>query len=173
MSSTLRGSYLHQKTYTEAFLEEYKDLTPRGREPQQENPSILTKMPNPLDMANPEHVEWVQRAQKIQGAHIWLSDRTRPQIACAVSMAAQSLRFILDHLKIRLRHLRPRSQHHQDLWSTLDLSTEGEAMQLFLSSQSLQTHPLLHLEKDHREVMSSCCHVEMCVTSSSGIVQGT
>ena len=56
-------------------------------------------------MTNPEHVEWVKRAQKILGALLWLSTRTRPDIACAVSLAAQSLWHNLDHLKIRLRHL--------------------------------------------------------------------
>ena len=56
-------------------------------------------------MTNPEHVEWVKRAQKILGALLWLSTRTRPDIACAVSFAAQALWHNLDHLKIRLRHL--------------------------------------------------------------------
>ena len=57
------------------------------------------------DMSNPEHAEWVKRAQKILGALLWLSTRTRPDIACALSLAAQSLWHNLDHLKIRLRHL--------------------------------------------------------------------
>ena len=56
-------------------------------------------------MTNPEHVEWVRRAQKILGALLWLSTRTRPDIACAVSLAAQSLWQDLNQLKIRLRHL--------------------------------------------------------------------
>ena len=56
-------------------------------------------------MSNSEHMEWVKRGQKILGALLWLSTRTRPDIACAVSLAAQSLWQDLGHLKVRLRHL--------------------------------------------------------------------
>ena len=40
------GLLLHQKTYTEAFLEEYKMSPPRDREPQQESQSISIRMPS-------------------------------------------------------------------------------------------------------------------------------
>ena len=50
-------------------------------------------------------MEWVKRGQKILGALLWLSTRTRPDIACAVSLAAQALWQDLETLKVRLRHL--------------------------------------------------------------------
>ena len=100
------GLLLHQRTYTEAFLEEYKDVTPKRKRATTGEPEHYDKnAKSALDMTNPEHVEWVRRAQKIVGALLWLSARTRPDIACAVSFAAQSLWHNLDHLKIRLGHL--------------------------------------------------------------------
>ena len=103
---TTVGLLLHQKTYTEAFLEEYKDVTPKRQRATTGEPEHFDKdAKSPPDMTNPEHVEWVKRAQKILGALLWLSTRTRRDIACAVSLAAQSLWHNLDHLKIRLRHL--------------------------------------------------------------------
>ena len=103
---TTVGLLLHQKTYTEALLEEYKDVTPKRQRATTGEPEHFDKdAKSPPDMTNPEHVEWVKRAQKILGALLWLSTRTRPDIACAVSLAAQSLWHNLDHLKIRLRHL--------------------------------------------------------------------
>ena len=100
------GLLLHQKTYTEAFLEEYKDVTPKRQKATTGEPEHFDKdAKSTPDMTNPEHVEWVKRAQKILRALLWLSTRTRPDIACAVSLAAQSLWHNLDHLKTRLRHL--------------------------------------------------------------------
>ena len=103
---TTVGLLLHQKTYTEALLEEYQDVTPKRQRATTGEPEHFDKdAKSPPDMTNPEHVEWVKRAQKILGALLWLSTRTRPDIACAVSLAAQSLWQDLDQLKIRLRHL--------------------------------------------------------------------
>ena len=103
---TTVGLLLHQKTYTEALLEEYQDVTPKRQRATTGEPEHFDKdVKSPPDMTNPEHVEWVKRAQKILGALLWLSTRTRPDIACAVSLAAQSLWQDLDQLKIRLRHL--------------------------------------------------------------------
>ena len=103
---TTVGLLLHQKTYTEALLEEYQDVTPKRQRATTGEPEHFDKdAKSPPDMTNPEHVEWVRRAQKILGALLWLSTRTRPDIACAVSLAAQSLWQDLDQLKIRLRHL--------------------------------------------------------------------
>ena len=100
------GLLLHQRAYTEALLEEYKDVTPQRKRTTTGEPEHFEKdEASPPDMTNPEHVEWVKRAQRISGALLWLSTRTRPDIACAVSLAAQSLWHNLDHLKIRLRHL--------------------------------------------------------------------
>ena len=166
------GLLLHQKTYAEAFLEEYKDVTPKRQRATTGEPEHFAKdAKSPPDMTNPEHVEWVKRAQKILGALLWLSIRTRPDIACAVSLAAQSLWHNLDHLKTRLRHLL-QYLNSTKTFGLLYTFHRRRSHQLFLSSQSLQTHPLLHLEKGHRQAMSSCCHVEMCVTSSTGIQPG-
>ena len=100
------GLLLHQKTYTEALLSEYKDVIPQRKRTTTGKPEHFDKQePQPPDMSNPEHMEWVKRGQKILGALLWLSTRTRPDIACAVSLAAQALWQDLETLKVRLRHL--------------------------------------------------------------------
>ena len=47
----------------------------------------------------------MKRGQRILGGLLWLSTRTRPDLACAVSMAAQVLTKDIHLLKVRLRHL--------------------------------------------------------------------
>ena len=93
------GLLLHQRTYTE-------DDTPKRQRATTGEPEHFDKeTKSPPDMTNPEHVEWVRRTEEILGALLWLSARTRPDIACAVSLAAQPFCHNLDHLKIRLGHL--------------------------------------------------------------------
>ena len=99
------GRLLHQKTYTEALLEEYKDVIPQRKKTTRDPEHFDRNESQPPDMNNPEHMEWVKRGQKILGALLWLSTRTRPDIACPVSLAVQSLWQNLKHLKVRLRHL--------------------------------------------------------------------
>ena len=53
--------------------------------------------PLPPDQEDPEHLEWIKRGQR--------NIRTRPDIACAVSLASQVLFKDLSSLKTRLRHL--------------------------------------------------------------------
>ena len=58
------GLLPHQKTYTEAFLEEYKDVTPKRQRATTREPENFGKdTKSPPDMTNPEHVEWVKGAQ--------------------------------------------------------------------------------------------------------------
>ena len=67
------GLLLYQRAYTEAFLEEYQDVTPKRQRATTGEPEHYDKgAKSPLDMTNPEHVEWVRRAQKILGALLWL-----------------------------------------------------------------------------------------------------
>ena len=82
-----------------------EEVTPKRQRATTGEPEHFDKDAESPDMTNPEHVEWAKRAQKILGALLWLSTRTRADIACAVSLAAQSLWHDLDHLKTRLRRL--------------------------------------------------------------------
>ena len=59
----------------------------------------------PPDATNPDHQEWVKRGQRILGGLLWLSTRTRPDLAFAVSSAAQVLTKDLELLKVKLRHI--------------------------------------------------------------------
>ena len=93
-----------QRAYTEVFLEECKDVAPQ-RKRATTSEHFKKDMASPPDMNNPDHVEWLKKAQKILGALLWLSTRTRPDIACTNRLAAQSLWHNLNHLKIRLRYL--------------------------------------------------------------------
>ena len=54
---TTVGLLLHQKTYTEALLEEYKDITPKRQRATTGEPEHFDKdAKSPPDMTNPEHV---------------------------------------------------------------------------------------------------------------------
>ena len=61
--------------------------------------------PLPPDASNPEHLEWIKRGQRILGGLLWLSTRTRPDLAFAVSSTAQVLTKDLELLKVKLRHI--------------------------------------------------------------------
>ena len=61
--------------------------------------------PLPPDATNPDHQEWAKRGQRILGGLLWLSTRTRPDLAFDVSSAAQVLTKDLELLKAKLRHI--------------------------------------------------------------------
>ena len=94
--------------YAEILLEEHASYIP-GRDratiqeaenfKEEQNPS------QPPDQSNPEHLSWTSLVQKMIGALLWLSTRTRPDLSCAVSLASQALFKHLKKLKDRLRHL--------------------------------------------------------------------
>ena len=102
------GLFLHQVQYAELLLEEHASHIPKRTRTttgeaesfkEEQNPS------QPPDLNNPEHLEWIKIGQRIIGALLWLSTRTRPDLSCAVSLASQSLFKDLKKLKDRLRHL--------------------------------------------------------------------
>ena len=102
------GLFLHQVQYAELLLEEHASHIPKRARTttgeaesfkEEQNPS------QPPDQGNPEHLEWIKIGQRIIGALLWLSTRTRPDLSCAVSLASQSLFKDLKKLKDRLRHL--------------------------------------------------------------------
>ena len=100
------GILLHQNTYTELLLEEHQSSIPtRPRWTTGEAEHFQKEPPEVPDQTNPEHYEWIKRGQKIIGALLWLSTRTRPDLACAVSLVSQVLFKDLSALKSRLRHL--------------------------------------------------------------------
>ena len=100
------GILLHQRAYTEALIDEFKEVTPTRKRTTTGEPEHFSQLPpSPPDMTNADHICWVKRAQKILGALLWLSTRTRPDISCAVSLAAQCLWHNLQDLKVRIKHL--------------------------------------------------------------------
>ena len=88
-----RGLFLHQVQYAELLLEEHASHIPKRTRTQ------------PPDLNNPEDLEWIKIGQRIIGALLWLSTRTRPDLSRTVSLASQSLFKDLKKLKHRLRHL--------------------------------------------------------------------
>ena len=101
-----QGLLLHQMNYTDELMKEYAgSIAQRERFTTGEPEHFEQEAPHPPDMNNPEEAAWVHRAQKILGAFLWLSTRTRPDLACAVSLAAQTVFRDLKLLKVRLRHL--------------------------------------------------------------------
>ena len=102
------GLFLHQAQYAELLLEEHTSHIPkRARTTTGEAESFKEEQnpAEPPDMSNPEHLSWIKLGQKIIGALLWLSTRTRPDLSCAVSFASQALFKDLKKLKDRLRHL--------------------------------------------------------------------
>ena len=102
------GLFLHQVQYAELLLEEHASHIPkRARTTTGEAESFKEEQnpAEPPDMSNPEHLSWIKLGQKIIGALLWLSTRTRPDLSCAVSLVSQALFKDLKKLKDRLRHL--------------------------------------------------------------------
>ena len=59
----------------------------------------------PPDPTNSEHQRWIKIGQRMLGGLLWLSTRTRPDLAFAVSSAAQVSTRDIELLKVKLRHL--------------------------------------------------------------------
>ena len=103
---TAEGILLHQKLYTEDLLQEHSPhITARRRTTSGEPEHFKKEAPLPPDPSNPEHQEWIKRGQRILGGFLWLSTRTRPDLAYSVSSTAQVLTRDLELLKMKLRHL--------------------------------------------------------------------
>ena len=106
ITMTPLGIVLHQQNYTEAFLEEHASHVPkRSRNTPGEPEHFQKTAPVSPDPSNQEHQEWMKRGQRILGGLLWLSTRTRPDLACAISVTAQVLTKDLEALKVRLRHI--------------------------------------------------------------------
>ena len=96
---------LHKRTYTEALIEEFKEVTPASKWTTTGEPEHFSKLsPSPPDVTNSDHIGWVNRAQKILGVLLWLSTRTT-EISPVQSLAAQCLWRNLEDLKVRIKHL--------------------------------------------------------------------
>ena len=103
---TSEGILLHQRLYTEDLLQEHSPhITARRRTTSGEPEHFQKDAPLPPDPNIPEHQEWIKRGQRILGGFLWLSTRTRPDLAYSVSSTAQVLTRDLDLLKTKLRHL--------------------------------------------------------------------
>ena len=63
------GLLLHQRAYTEAFLEEYKTVTPQRTRATTGEPEHFENVASPPDMTNPEHVEW----EKLRRSYVLFS----------------------------------------------------------------------------------------------------
>ena len=85
------GLLLHQRTYTEAFLEEYKDVTPKRKRATTREPEHYDKdVKSPPDMTNPEHVE--KSSKDLRGFALAVnSNKTRHclcnQFGCSIFVA--------------------------------------------------------------------------------------
>ena len=103
---TPEGLLLHQHHYTNDLLAEHSShITARKRLTSGEPDHFKKDDPLPPDATSPDHQEWVKRRQRILGGLLWLSTRTRPDLAFAVSSTAQVLTRDLELLKVKLRHI--------------------------------------------------------------------
>ena len=100
------GLLLHQHHYTEELLSEHAShITARKRTTTGEPEHFNKQAPLPPDHSNIDHLEWIKIGQRVLGAMLWLSTRTRPDLAYAVSATAQVLTRDIESLKVRLCHL--------------------------------------------------------------------
>ena len=102
------GLLLHQHHYTEELLSEHASIhiTARKRTTTGEPEHFNKQAPLPPDHNNIDHLEWIKIGERVLGAMLWLSTRTQPDLAYAVSAAAQVLTRDIESLKVRLRHLK-------------------------------------------------------------------
>ena len=140
------GLFLHQAQYAELLLEEHASHIPkRARTTTGEAESFKEeqKPAQPPDMSNPEHLSWIKLGQKIIGALLWLSTRTRQDLSCAVSLASQALFKDLKKLKDRLRHLLQYTLSQRKTWVSPIHSRQGHpTSSASPSSLSTPTLPL-------------------------------
>ena len=66
-------------------------ITARKRTTTEEPEHFNKQAPLPPDHSNIDHLEWIRIGQRVLGAMLWLSTRTRPDLAYAVSATAQVL----------------------------------------------------------------------------------
>ena len=86
LQKTSQGIRLHQEGYTRDLLEQYQELIP-GVE---RAPAVkMSECEAPKDYA--EQRELTRKAQSLIGQLLWLSGRTRPDLAYAVNYAAQRI----------------------------------------------------------------------------------
>ena len=103
---TKDGILLHQHHYTQELLRNHSShISARKRNTSGEPTHFQKDPPLPPDPANSEHQRWIKIGQRILGGLLWLSTRTRPDLAFAVSSAAQVLTKDIELLKVKLRHL--------------------------------------------------------------------
>ena len=96
---------LHQHNYTEDLLKEHAAHLPARKRTTPGDAERLKKVPPPPDPSNPEYHKWIKRGQRILGGVLWLSTRTRPDLAYAVSATARVLTKDLELLKVKRRHI--------------------------------------------------------------------
>ena len=103
---TKAGILLHQHHYTQDLLHNHSShISARKRNTSGEPTHFQKDPPLPPDPTNSEHQRWIKIGQKMLGGLLWLSTRTRPDLAFAVSSAAQVLTKDIELLKVKLRHL--------------------------------------------------------------------
>ena len=86
LERTSEGIRLHQESYAKDLLEQCQESVP-GIE---HTPAVkMGEFEDPIDRS--ERQELTKRAQSLIGQLLWLSGRTRPDIAFAVNMAAQKI----------------------------------------------------------------------------------
>ena len=73
----------------------------------------------------PEHQEWIKRGQRILGGLLWLSTRTRPDLAYSVSSTAQVLTRDLELVKDKASQSTSVSELYQDHGSALPFPKEA------------------------------------------------
>ena len=97
---TKDGILLRQHHYTQDLLRNHSSHISARKRNTSGEPTHFQK-----DPPNSEHQRWIKIGQRILGGLFWLSTRTRPDLAFAVSFAAQVLTKDIELLKVKLRHL--------------------------------------------------------------------
>ena len=99
------GILLHQLHYTLDLSHDHSShISARKRNTSGEPDHFRKDPPLAPDRTNFEHQRCMKITQRIFGGLLWLSTRTRPDLASAASSAAQVLTEDTELLKVKLRH---------------------------------------------------------------------
>ena len=97
---------MHHHHYTQDILRDHSShVSAKKRNTTGEPYHFQRDPPSPPDPTNSDNQRWIKIGLRMLGGLLWLSTRTRPDLAFPVSSAAQALRKDLELLKVKLRHL--------------------------------------------------------------------
>ena len=128
------GFYIHQIPFAEQLVKRVRaDGAMRRRDTPCESESYTARTPETprREFSDREKAAEMHRLQSLVGSLIWLSCRTRPDLAYGVSMAASVITRDLEECHLRTRHLVEYLATHLSEGLFYRYGEEGEQMDIY------------------------------------------